>query len=55
MTALRETYGSGGHVWDLIREAHMRLRIRDAEREFEGGVAVVCGAWHVRRCAGARA
>ncbi len=58
MTALRETYGSGGHVRDLIREAHMRLRIRDAEREFEGGVAVVCGAWHVpalRRRAGVTA
>ncbi|MGQ5578435.1 DUF5682 family protein [Streptomyces sp. ECR3.8] len=47
MTALRETYGSGGHGRDLIREAHMRLRIRDAQREFEDGVAVVCGAWHV--------
>ncbi|MFC8937432.1 DUF5682 family protein [Streptomyces griseoincarnatus] len=47
MTALRETYGSGGHGRDLIREAHMRLRIRDARREFEDGVAVVCGAWHV--------
>ncbi|MBT3163159.1 hypothetical protein HTV80_08590 [Streptomyces sp. Vc74B-19] len=47
MTALREEYGSGGHGRDLIREAHMRLRIRDARREFEDGVAVVCGAWHV--------
>ncbi|MFI8201833.1 DUF5682 family protein [Streptomyces sp. NPDC085937] len=47
MTALREEYGSGGHGRDLIREAHMRLRIRDAQREFEDGVAVVCGAWHV--------
>ncbi|WP_437034152.1 DUF5682 family protein [Streptomyces sp. enrichment culture] len=47
MTALRETYGSGGHDRDLVREAHMRLRIRAAQREFEDGVAVVCGAWHV--------
>ncbi|MGA5809158.1 DUF5682 family protein [Streptomyces cellulosae] len=47
MTALRETYGSGGHGRDEVREAHMRLRIRDAQREFGGGVAVVCGAWHV--------
>ncbi|MEQ8142344.1 DUF5682 family protein [Streptomyces sp. OP7] len=47
MTALREEYGSGGHGRDLIREAHMRLRMRDAQREFEDGVAVVCGAWHV--------
>ncbi|MCI4141773.1 DUF5682 family protein [Streptomyces sp. MMS20-AI2-20] len=58
MTALRETYGSGGHGRDLIREAHMRLRIREAQREFEDGVAVVCGAWHVpalRRRAGVTA
>ncbi|MEU9354314.1 DUF5682 family protein [Streptomyces griseoloalbus] len=52
MTALRQEYGSeehgsGGHERDLVREAHMRLRIRAAQREFEGGVAVVCGAWHV--------
>ncbi|MFI8088121.1 DUF5682 family protein [Streptomyces sp. NPDC086080] len=47
MTALREEYGSGGHDRDLVREAHMRLRIRAARREFEDGVAVVCGAWHV--------
>ncbi|MGK5733646.1 DUF5682 family protein [Streptomyces sp. URMC 124] len=32
---------------DLVREAHMRLRIRDARREFGDGIAVVCGAWHV--------
>ncbi|MGC3004345.1 DUF5682 family protein, partial [Streptomyces sp. G35A] len=47
MTALRETYGSGGHGRDLVREAHMRLRIRAAQRECGDGVAVVCGAWHV--------
>ncbi|MBT3150975.1 hypothetical protein HTV45_08745 [Streptomyces sp. CHD11] len=47
MTALREEYGSGGHHRDLVREAHMRLRIRAARRETEDGVAVVCGAWHV--------
>lgn len=47
MTALREEYGSGGHRRDLVREAHMRLRIRAALRESEDGVAVVCGAWHV--------
>ncbi|WP_037873403.1 DUF5682 family protein [Streptomyces sp. NRRL S-37] len=47
MTALREEYGSGGHRRDLVREAHMRLRIREARRESEDGVAVVCGAWHV--------
>ncbi|WP_308286752.1 DUF5682 family protein, partial [Streptomyces griseorubiginosus] len=47
MAALRETYGVGGRDRDLVREAHMRLRMRAAEREFGGGVAVVCGAWHV--------
>ncbi|MCW2869519.1 MAG: hypothetical protein JWL99_839 [Streptomyces oryziradicis] len=46
MGALRETYGDGGHADDAAREAHMRLRIREARREHER-VAVVCGAWHV--------
>ena len=30
-----------------VREAHMRLQLRAARREFGDGVAVVCGAWHV--------
>ncbi|MFJ9892347.1 DUF5682 family protein [Streptomyces sp. NPDC091280] len=47
MEALRETYGPGGHDRDLAREAYMRLQVRAAQQEFEGGVAVVCGAWHV--------
>lgn len=47
MGALRETYGDGGHDRDPVREAHMRLRLRDARREFGDRVAVVCGAWHV--------
>ncbi|MFD8522796.1 DUF5682 family protein [Streptomyces capillispiralis] len=47
MTALREGSAGGEHRWDLVREAHMRLRIRAAQRESEHGVAVVCGAWHV--------
>ncbi|MGW4271671.1 DUF5682 family protein [Streptomyces seoulensis] len=47
MGALREAHGSGGHERDLVREAHMRLKIRAAHREFGDGVAVVCGAWHV--------
>ncbi|MEU1621914.1 DUF5682 family protein [Streptomyces sp. NPDC005722] len=46
MGALRETYGDGGHPQDTVREAHMRLRIREARRTHER-VAVVCGAWHV--------
>ncbi|MGW0464263.1 DUF5682 family protein [Streptomyces sp. NPDC003027] len=47
MGALREAYGHGGHPRDLVREAHMRLRLRAARKEFGDGVAVVCGAWHV--------
>lgn len=47
MTALREMYGHGGHDRDLVREAHMRIQLRAARKEFGDGVAVVCGAWHV--------
>ncbi|MFH8338826.1 DUF5682 family protein [Streptomyces sp. AM6-12] len=47
MGALRERYGVGGHPRDLVREAQMRLRLRDARKEFGDAVAVVCGAWHV--------
>ncbi|CUW30590.1 DUF5682 family protein [Streptomyces reticuli] len=47
MGALRERYGAGGRARDLVREAHMRLRLRDARKEFGTAVAVVCGAWHV--------
>ncbi|MFI0739618.1 DUF5682 family protein [Streptomyces sp. NPDC021100] len=32
---------------DAVREAHMRLRLREAVKEFGHEVAVVCGAWHV--------
>ena len=46
MGAIRETYGDGGHEQDALREAHMRLRIREARRAYER-TAVVCGAWHV--------
>ncbi|MDG9705607.1 DUF5682 family protein [Streptomyces sp. DH37] len=55
MTALRETHGGApggtggtGDRRDALREAHMRLRLREARREFgDDRVAVVCGAWHV--------
>ncbi|MET7286069.1 DUF5682 family protein [Streptomyces sp. NPDC005573] len=47
MGALRERYGAGGRPRDLVREAHMRLRVRAARREFGDAVVVVCGAWHV--------
>ncbi|WP_236060273.1 DUF5682 family protein [Actinacidiphila acididurans] len=46
MAAIRETYGDGGYPQDLPREAHMRLRIREARKAYER-TAVVCGAWHV--------
>jgi hypothetical protein len=29
------------------REAYMRIQIRQALKEFEGDIAVVCGAWHL--------
>ncbi|MEV0961126.1 DUF5682 family protein [Streptomyces sp. NPDC049910] len=47
MAALRERHGRGGHPRDLVREAHMRIQLRAARREFGDEVAVVCGAWHV--------
>jgi hypothetical protein len=47
MTELRAAYGHGGHDRDLVREAHMRLRLREARKEYGERVAVVCGAWHV--------
>lgn len=47
MAALRAMYGHGGHERDGAREAHMRLQLRSARKEFGDGVAVVCGAWHV--------
>jgi hypothetical protein len=48
MGALRETYGDGGYPRDLAREAHMRIQLRGAVKEFGSDeVAVVCGAWHV--------
>lgn len=31
----------------LRREAYMRLQIAEAQKEVEGPIAVVCGAWHV--------
>ncbi|MDT3396262.1 DUF5682 family protein [Streptomyces sp. B1866] len=53
MAVLRAEYGHGGHPHDAVREAHMRLRLRAARREFGERVAVVCGAWHVPALRGA--
>ena len=36
------------------REAHMRLAIAEARKEFSGPLAVVCGAWHVPALRAAR-
>lgn len=47
MGALREEFGDGGHARDLVREAHMRVRLKAARKEHGDSVAVVCGAWHV--------
>ncbi|MFJ9716635.1 DUF5682 family protein [Streptomyces sp. NPDC101213] len=48
MTALRDGHGAAATERDLVREAHMRLRLRAALKESgDGPVAVVCGAWHV--------
>lgn len=46
MAAIRATYGDGGDPRDPLREAHMRLRLREARRAYPR-TAVVCGAWHV--------
>ncbi|TGS82616.1 hypothetical protein EN817_25925 [Mesorhizobium sp. M3A.F.Ca.ET.174.01.1.1] len=46
MTTLREGEASIGK-FEAMREAHMRLEIAAARKEFEGPLAVVCGAWHV--------
>ncbi|NLU66843.1 DUF5682 family protein [Streptomyces sp. HNM0574] len=47
MTALRESQPDAS-ARDLVREAHMRLRLREARRAYgDEAVAVVCGAWHV--------
>jgi hypothetical protein len=51
MAAIRAIHGDGGHLQDPVREAHMRLRVREARRAHER-TAVVCGAWHVPALAG---
>ncbi|MEU5051216.1 DUF5682 family protein [Streptomyces sp. NPDC021096] len=44
----------GAGARDAVREAHMRLKLRQARREFGDAVAVVCGAWHVPALAAKR-
>lgn len=47
VTALREAYPEQTTECDLLREAWMRKMMRSAEKDNEGTVVVVCGAWHV--------
>ncbi|MDX8490155.1 DUF5682 family protein [Mesorhizobium sp. VK22B] len=46
MATLRDGETSIGR-FEAMREAHMRLEIAAARKEFDGPLAVVCGAWHV--------
>ena len=46
MTALRSAE-TRLPEFEAKREAHMRLQIAAAQKEFDGAIAVVCGAWHV--------
>ncbi|WP_192256039.1 DUF5682 family protein [Mesorhizobium caraganae] len=46
MTTLRDGEGTIA-PFEAKREAHMRLEIAAARKEFDGPIAVVCGAWHV--------
>jgi len=46
MAALRAESGTVS-AREAARGAHMRLEIAQAEKEHEGPIAVVCGAWHV--------
>lgn len=53
MTAVRNAFeeSTSGQMLDAhreqLREAHMRLAIREALQKTDGPVVVVCGAWHV--------
>ncbi|MER9434610.1 DUF5682 family protein [Mesorhizobium sp. M0618] len=46
MTTLREGEGPLAE-FEAKREAHMRLEIAAARKEFDGPIAIVCGAFHV--------
>lgn len=47
MHALREDHSGKEKQLELLREAHMRKTIRQAEKEMFTEIAVICGAWHV--------
>jgi len=46
MKELREALPDEKDRRELLREAHMRKTIRQAEREMFQQIAVICGAWH---------
>ncbi|MFT9018301.1 DUF5682 family protein [Acetobacter malorum] len=46
MAALRAEAGEPD-MREAAREAHMRLEIAKACKDYDGPIAVVCGAWHV--------
>ncbi|MGC4052991.1 MAG: DUF5682 family protein [Paludibaculum sp.] len=46
MGVLRQEGGRAVRRLDLLREAAMRQRVRQAEKEGYARIAVVCGAWH---------
>ncbi|MER9936392.1 DUF5682 family protein [Mesorhizobium sp. M0088] len=46
MTTLRDGEGPLA-AFEAKREAHMRLEIAAARKEFDGPIAIVCGAFHV--------
>lgn len=46
MQALRTDLNHKENKTELLREAHMRKTIRQAEKEMFQNIAVICGAWH---------
>jgi hypothetical protein len=46
MAALRNTLPEKNDRIEMLREAHMRKMIRQAEKDSYQTIAVICGAWH---------
>ncbi|MGN6494800.1 MAG: DUF5682 family protein [Agriterribacter sp.] len=46
MQSLRNSLPQEENRLELLREAHMRKVIRQAEKEMFQNIAVICGAWH---------
>ena len=49
MQELRNSFPVKENRIEQLREAYMRKIIRQAEKEMFQTIAVICGAWHVRR------